>query len=98
MGKEEIKNEILELGFNVDSIGTIYWIEAIRYIKKHPLWWDIYDIYEYIADKYEITVSQAERNFRTAIAPAKKNIQKKYNYSKPIRNSTFLHLIRFKFI
>ena len=95
---DEIKKELLELEFNADSIGLVYWVEAIRYIKDNPLSWDTMDIYEYIAQKYETTVTRAERNLRNAIAPAKKNIQEKYNYYRPIRNQTFLNLIRFKLI
>lgn len=34
---DEIKQELLELKFNVDSVGIIYWIEAIKFIKKNPL-------------------------------------------------------------
>lgn len=96
--ENEIKNELLELGFNLDSVGIIYWVEAIKYVEEHPLWWDIYDIYEYIAEEFKTSVTAAERNLRTAIKPAKKNIQEKYNYFRPIKNQTFLHLIRFKLI
>lgn len=95
---EEMKEKLLTLGFNADSIGITYWIDAIKYIKEHPLWWDIYDIYEYLATKYKISVARVERNLRTAIAPAKKNIQEKYKYYRSIKNSTFLHLIKIELI
>lgn len=95
---EEIKNELLELGFNVDSKGILYWVDAIKYIKENPLWWDIYDIYEYLAEKYNTSTANIERNLRTSITPAKKIIQEKYNYPRHIKNSTFLHLIKYKII
>ena len=90
----DIKNMLLELGFNVNSIGIIYWVEAINYVLRNPLWWDIMDIYDFIAQKYKISISQVERNLRTAIEPAKKNIQDKYKYYKPVKNCTFLNLIK----
>lgn len=94
----EIKQELLELNFNVDSIGIVMWIDAIEYVREHKLWWDILDIYEYLAKKYDSTPSKVERNLRTAIAPAKDSIRKKYNYYKPIKNVTFLNLIKFELI
>lgn len=96
--ENEIKNELLELGFNVDSKGIIYWIEAIRYVENNPLWENIIDIYEMLSIKYENSVQNIERDMRTAIQPAKENIQKNYNYYKMIKNQTFLNLIRFKLI
>jgi len=96
MSIEEIKNELLELGFNVNSRGIIFWVDALMYVKNNPLWWDTLDIYEYIAEKYKISIYQAERNLRTAISPAKRNIQEKYNYYRPIKNQTFLNLFKLK--
>lgn len=95
---EEIKNELLELGFNVDSIGIIYWVEAIKIMKENPLIWDMIDIYEKIAKKYNSTYPRIERCMRHCMEHAKPNIQKKYGYYKPIRNQTFLSLIRYKLI
>ena len=95
---EDIKQELLELNFNVDSIGIIYWIEAITIIKNNPLIWDMGDIYEKVARKYNTTKSRAERGMRNAISKAKENIQNKYGYYGKIKNQTFLDLIRFKLI
>lgn len=95
---KDIKQELLELNFNVDSIGIVYWIEAIKFVKSHPLNWDMMDLYESIAIMYDTSISKVERNMRFAIAPAKKNIQKKYGYNNQIKNQTFLDLIRFKLI
>lgn len=73
---EEIKNELLELGFNVDSIGIMYWIEAIRITKENPLIWNMMDIYEKIAEKYSSTYPNVERAMRHCIKNAIENIQK----------------------
>ena len=95
---DEIKNELLELGFNIDSIGTIYWIEALRIVKKNPLNWKITELYKEIGKKYNSTYHRVERGMRHSIENAKPNIQKKYGYYKPIKNQTFLNLIRYKLI
>ena len=95
---DEIKQELLELGFNVNSVGIMYWIEVIRYAKENPTVWETYSIYEYIANMYNSTASRVERAMRVAITPAIENIQKKYKYYKKIKTSTFLSLIRFKLI
>ena len=95
---EEIKRELLELGFNVDSKGIIYWVEAIKMVKENPLIFDMMIIYEKMAEKYNTTCSGVERCMRHCMEHAKPNIQKKYGYYKPIRNQTFLSLIRYKLI
>ena len=95
---DEIKQELLELGFNVNSVGIMYWIEAVRYSKENPTVRETYFIYEYVANKYGSTASRVERAMRHAIKDAEKNIQKKYGYYGTIKNSTFLNLIRFKLI
>lgn len=95
---EDIKQELLDLNFNIDSIGIIYWVEAIKFVKNQPLEWDMMNIYEYIADKYRKLKSRIERCMRNAIEPAKENIQNKYEHYGKIRNQTFLNLIRFKLI
>ena len=95
---DEIKHELLELGFNVNSRGIMYWIEAIKCAKENPKEWETYFIYEYVAELYSSTAPRVERAMRVAIAPAVENIQKKYNYHGKIKTSTFLSLIRFKLI
>lgn len=95
---EQIKQELLKLNFNVNSKGILYWIKAIEIIKEYPLKLKMTEIYEDIAKIYNTTYSRVERGMRTAIEPAKKNIQNEYGYYKKICNSTFLELIRFKII
>lgn len=94
----EIKQELLELGFDVDSIGIVYWIDAIKYSKANPLEWKMGIIYEFIAEKYNSTTARVERAMRHSMTSAIENIQKKYGYYNKIKNSTFLNLIRFKLI
>ena len=94
----DIKQELLELGFDVDSVGIVYWIDAIKYSKANPLEWKMGIIYEFIAEKHNSTISRVERAMRHSMIPATKNIQKKYGYYNKIRNSTFLNLIKFKLI
>lgn len=95
---EDIKKELLELNFNVDSLGIVYWVEAIKFVKNHPLIWDMMDIYEYVAKRHNTTASRVERGMRTAIQTAKNKIQERYNYYNKINNSTYLNLIRYKLI
>ena len=95
---EQIKEELIELNFNVNSVGIAYWIEAIKYAKENPLVWNMTDIYENVAKKYNTTTSKVERGMRTAISPAKKNIEKKYKYYNKINNGTYIGLIRYKLI
>lgn len=95
---DDIKQELLELKFNVDSVGILYWIEAIKFIKKNPLVWDMTDIYENVAKIHNSTKYKVERLMRYAMLPAMENIQRKYRYYAKIKNQTFLDLIRFKLI
>lgn len=98
MDIEEIKKELLELNFNVDSLGIVYWIDSIRIIKENPLIWDMIDIYEKIAIKRKSTPTRVERCMRHAIKNAKENIKNKYGYYGKIKNQTYLDLIRFKIL
>ena len=90
-----IKDELLELGFDVDSIGIVYWIDAIKQVNANPLEWSMISIYENVAKKRKTTKGAVERLMRFTMAPAKENIQKKYGYYNAIKNQTFLNLIRF---
>ena len=49
--RDEIKQELLELGFNVNSKGIAYFIDAIEYIKENTLELETMTIYEYIAKR-----------------------------------------------
>lgn len=96
--RDEIKQELLELGFNVNSKGIAYFIDAIEYIKENTLEWETMTIYEFIAKRHNSTISRVERTMRFAIEPAIKNIQEKYRYYYKINTSKFLNLIRIQMI
>ena len=95
---EEIKRELLELNFDINSKGILYWIEAVRTVKNNPLIWDMLDIYEKTALKYKTTWTAVERAMRHAMQPAIGSIQREYGYYNKINNQTFLNLIRYKLI
>lgn len=91
---KNIKQELLELNFNVNSIGLLYWIEAIKIYRKNK-YSGIIELYEDVAKKFNATKSKVERGMRTAILPARENIQNKYHYYNKIKNKTFLNLITY---
>ena len=95
---EEIKKELLDLGFCISSIGFVYWVDAINIVHINPLELDIMNIYKNIAIQHDTLVSRVERCMRHAIEPAKNNIRKKYGYNGRISNKTYLSLIRYKLI
>lgn len=93
---EEIKRELINLGFRVKSIGILYWIDAFQYVNVTQNVYHIMEIYEAISLKRNKSVSAIERAMRYALEPAKGKIQQKYNYYKRIDNMTFINLIRYK--
>lgn len=95
---DDIKKELLALGFDVDRIGIIYWVDAIKYVRANYLDWKMCNIYRELAKKYNSTITSVERNMHNTLKPATENIQKKYGYHQPIKNQTFLNLIKFELI
>lgn len=98
MKSKKIKEELLRLNFRIESVGIIYWTEAIRIMMKNPLIYNMGEIYEKIAKKYKTTACSVERLMRYALEPAKKNIQNEYKYYNKITITTFMDLIRFEII
>lgn len=94
---DEIKRELLELNFDVDSIGVIYWIYAIRLIKKDTLEIETTQIYQELANRYNKSTRSIQRAMIKALEPAKENIKKKYKYDSEIKNQTFLNIMRLKY-
>ncbi len=94
---EEIKKELLELGFCLNSKGIFYWIELIKLAKENPKM-EITKMYRVVAKMNNTTYTRVEKNLRVAIEPAKINIQKKYNYNNKISNLTFLNLVKYQMI
>lgn len=88
----EIKSELLDLNFNATSRGFNYWITAILLYTRDFYKKNVEDLYNEIARIYNSTRNNIERGMRTAILPAKENIQKFYNYKGRITNKTFLNL------
>ena len=98
MRNKNIKEELIKLNFRIESVGSIYWVESIKIMMKNPLLYNMGKIYEKIAKKYQTTSYAVERLMRYAIEPAKKNIQRKYNYYNKVTITTFMDLIRFEII
>ena len=55
-------------------------------------------MYIELAKMNKTSYTSIERCLRTAMQPAKINIQKKYNYNSKISNLTFLNLMKYELI
>lgn len=83
---------LLQLGFNITSIGFDFWLTAIRiYLKNRQI--SMMTLYNEIAKMTNKTASQVERAMRTASATAKEKIKKMYNYDGKLNNRTILNLL-----
>lgn len=90
-----IRKLLLELQFNVSSIGFRYWIKAIR-VYKQDGWrygFTMQYLYNEIANYFGSTATRVERAMRTARATATEQIQKQYNYYNKLTNKTVLELL-----
>ena len=91
---KDIKNNLIKLGFKVDTVGFRYWIEAIK-IYKQDGWrcgFTMQYLYNEIANYYGSTATRVERALRTTSINAKENIKNKYGYYGKITNKTILEL------
>lgn len=91
----EIKDMLLSLSFNLNSIGFKYWITAIRinqntnnYLKN-----SIENVYQQVAKIHNTTRNRVERAMRTARETATERIQEKYNYGLKLTNKSVLILL-----
>lgn len=86
---------LLQLQFNVNSIGFKYWLAGIKIYRKNYFRYGftLEFVYNEIAEEYNTTRDRVERALRTASNTAKKNIQKYYNYYGTITNKTIFELI-----
>lgn len=91
----EIKDMLLSLSFNLNSIGFRYWITAINinqntnnYLKN-----SIENVYQQVAKIHNTTRNRVERSMRTARETATKRIQEKYNYGLKLTNKSVLILL-----
>lgn len=91
----EINKLLLQLRFNVNSIGFEYWITAIKQYRKNYYKYDnsIERIYRDVALYYNTTRNKVERSMRTARATATQDIQEKFNYYGKITNKSVLELL-----
>lgn len=85
---------LLQLGFNITSIGFDFWLTAIRiYLKNRQI--SMMTLYTEIAKRSNKTASQVERAMRIAKATATEQIQKQFNYYNKLTNKTVLELLTF---
>lgn len=94
-----IEKGLLELGFNVSSIGFKYWAVAIIGYRRNKYRYDstIESIYSDIALKFGTTRARVERDMRTARATASNNIKEYFNYNMRLTNKTVLSLLTSQF-
>ena len=91
----EINKMLLQLQFNLNSIGFRYWITAINinqntnnYLKN-----SIENVYQQVAKIHNTTRTRVERAMRTAKSTATEEIQKQFNYYNKLTNKTVLELL-----
>lgn len=78
--KEKIINEMLKLKFNINSKGFDYWVDGIIYY--HTITnCKIMNIYRYLSDKYETSITNVERLMRSSSQIVKEELEKKLEYS-----------------
>ena len=89
-----INKMLLQLQFNVRSIGFYYWITAIQqYRKNYYKYNTIEKVYNDVAKIHNTTRTGVERSMRTAKATATEQIQKQFNYYNRLTNKTVLELL-----
>ena len=90
-----INKILLQLQFNVASIGFYYWITAIKQHRKNYYKYDntIEKVYNDVAKIHNTTRARVERAMRTARTPATEQIQKHFNYYNKLTNKTVLELL-----
>ena len=90
-----INKMLLQLQFNVSSIGFYYWITAIKQYRKNYFKYNntIENVYHDVARIHNTTRTRVERAMRTAKATATEQIQKQFNYYNKLTNKTVLELL-----
>lgn len=90
-----INKMLLELQFNVSSIGFLYWATAIMEYRKNYYKYNntIEKVYNVVAQIHNTTRTRVERAMRTAKATATEQIQKQFNYYNKLTNKTVLELL-----
>lgn len=87
-----MKELLIQLNFNLLSIGFQYWLYAIQLAKQNPSF-KMMEIYEKVANKFNTTTNRVERCMRTA--QEKNTIKQNYNlkYSDKLTNSSILRFL-----
>ena len=90
-----INKMLLQLQFNVKSIGFYYWITAIQQYRKNYYKYNntIEKVYNDVAQIHNTTRSRVERTMRTARARATEQTQKQFNYYNRLTNKAVLELL-----
>lgn len=96
MEREEIKQILLKLKFNINSKGFDYWIQAIHLYTTFNEPIKMTELYTSLAfDFMSLNKNCIERSMRTASKQAYNEIHKYFNYNGKITNSVILKLFRF---
>lgn len=87
-----MKELLIQLNFNLLSIGFQYWLYAIELAKQNPSF-KMMEIYEKVANKFNTTTNRVERCMRTT--QEKNTIKQNYNlkYSDKLTNSSILRFL-----
>ena len=91
-----INKMLLQLQFNVTSIGFYYWITAIQQYRKNYYKYNntIEQVYHDVAKIHNTTRIRVERAMRTARTPATEQIQKQFNYyNRLTHNALFIEKV-----
>ena len=96
MERQEIKEILLKLKFNINSKGFDYWIQAIHLYTTFNEPIKMTELYSSLAFDFMVqNESCIERAMRTASKQAYNEIHKYFNYNGKITNSSILKLFRF---
>lgn len=88
--QEIIKDKLLKLGFNINSVGFDYWIRAIEVYQPNV---KMESVYFTLAQFFGKKPSLIERGMRTASETSKEKIKEYYKYDGKLSNKTILNLI-----
>lgn len=81
---------LLQLGFNINSIGFDYWIRAIEVYKPNV---KMENVYFTLAQFFGKKPTLIERGMRTASERAKEKIKEYYKYDGKLSNKSILNLL-----
>ena len=92
---DDLTQKLLDLKFNVNTIGFEYWKIAIKMQGKRSTsyQYSTMGLYKDIAEMYNTTYTRVERAMRYAIAPARENIAFKYKYYRKLTLKAVIRLL-----